>query len=249
MLLLFDIDGTLLSGATKAHSQALDRAIREVHHVDPRDLRKQIGPAGRTDGEIARLILLDLGVSAWRIDELADSVRETCWRIYAEICPPDLSDHVVPGIPEILSWLGGKNEVTLGLVTGNFEPIARLKLKRAGIGRWFAPEMGAFGSDSEDRAALPGIARRRAGRLGSDRAGSARAGIGRAGIGRAGMPVPRDQTIVIGDTPRDIACARADGVRCVAVTTGQYGPEELAGADAVARDAAELRASLEQLGV
>jgi phosphoglycolate phosphatase-like HAD superfamily hydrolase len=63
------------------------------------------------------------------------------------------------------------------------------------------------------------------------------------------MPVPRDQTIVIGDTPRDIACARADGVRCVAVTTGQYGPEELAGADAVARDAAELRASLEQLGV
>jgi phosphoglycolate phosphatase-like HAD superfamily hydrolase len=249
VLLLFDIDGTLLSGATKAHSQALDRAIREVHHVDPRDLRRQIGPAGRTDGEIARLILLDLGVSAWRIDELADSVRETCWRIYAEICPPDLSDHVVPGIPEILSWLGGKNEVTLGLVTGNFEPIARLKLKRAGIGRWFAPEMGAFGSDSEDRAALPGIARRRAGRLGSDRAGSARAGIGRAGIGRAGMPVPRDQTIVIGDTPRDIACARADGVRCVAVTTGQYGPEELAGADAVARDAAELRASLEQLGV
>jgi phosphoglycolate phosphatase len=259
VLLLFDIDGTLLSGATKAHSQALDRAIREVHHVDPRDLRRQIGPAGRTDGEIARLILLDLGVSAWRIDELADSVRETCWRIYAEICPPDLSDHVVPGIPEILSWLGGKNEVTLGLVTGNFEPIARLKLKRAGIGRWFAPEMGAFGSDSEDRAALPGIARRRAGRLGSDRAGSARAGIGRAGIGRAGsgragigragMPVPREQTIVIGDTPRDIACARADRVRCVAVTTGQYGPEELAGADAVARDAAELRASLEQLGV
>jgi phosphoglycolate phosphatase len=244
VLLLFDIDGTLLSGATEAHSQALDRAIREVHHVDPRDLRRQIGPAGRTDGEIARLILLDLGVSAWRIDELADSVRETCWRIYAEICPPDLSDHVVPGIPEILSWLGGHDEVTLGLVTGNFEPIARLKLKRAGIGRWFAPEMGAFGSDSEDRAALPGIARRRAGRLGSGRAGAAR-----AGIGRAGMPVPREQTIVIGDTPRDIACARADGVRCVAVTTGQYGPEELAGADAVARDAAELRASLEQLGV
>ncbi len=234
MLLLFDIDGTLLSGATKAHSQALDRAIREVHHVDPRDLRKQIGPAGRTDGEIARLILLDLGVSAWRIDELAASVRETCWRIYAEICPLDLSDRVVPGIPEILSWLGGRDGGTLGLVTGNFEPIARLKLKRAGIGRWFAPEMGAFGTDSEDRAALPGIARRRAGRSRS---------------GRAGIPVPREQTIVIGDTPRDIACARADGVRCVAVTTGQYGPEELAGADAVARDALELRASLEELGV
>ena len=108
-------------------------------------------------------------------------MREACCRIYAEICPPDLSDHVVPGIPEILSWLGGRDGVTLGLVTGNFEPIARLKLTRAGIGRWFAPGMGAFGSDSEDRAALPAIARRRAGRAGVGR-GGARAGIGRAGI-------------------------------------------------------------------
>jgi len=224
VLLLFDIDGTLLSGATREHSQALDRAIREVHHVDTRDLRKQIGPAGRTDGEIARLILLDLGVSAWRIDEGADSVREACCRIYAQICPPDLSDHVVPGIPDLLSWLAGRDGVVLGLVTGNFEPIARLKLKRAAIGRWFTPGMGGFGSDSEDRAALPGIARRRAGH------------------------VPRDRAIVIGDTPRDIACARADGVRCLAVTTGQYGPEELAGADAVARDAGELRLRLEELG-
>ena len=225
MLVLFDIDGTLLSGATKAHSEALDRAIREVHHVNPRDLRRQIGPAGRTDGEIARLILLDLGVSALRIDELADEVRDVCCRTYASICPPDLSDHVVPGIPELLPWLADREGVTLGLVTGNFEPIARLKLRRAGIGTWFAHGPGGFGSDSEDRAVLPAIARRRAGR------------------------VPREKAIVIGDTPRDIACAQADGVRCVAVTTGQYGAEELAGADAVARDAGELRARLEALGL
>ena len=225
MLLLFDIDGTLLSGATRAHSEALDRAIREVHHVNPRDLRKQIGPAGRTDGEIARLILLDLGVSAWRIDELADDVRETCCRIYAQICPPDLSDHVVRGIPDLLSWLAGRDGVVLGLVTGNFEPIARLKLRRAGIGPWFASGPGGFGSDSEDRAALPAIARRRAGH------------------------VTREEAIVIGDTPRDVACAQADGVRCVAVTTGQYDAHELGGADAVARDAGELRLRLEDLGV
>jgi phosphoglycolate phosphatase-like HAD superfamily hydrolase len=224
VLLLFDIDGTLLSGATRAHSQALDAAIREVHGVDTDNLRAKIGPAGRTDGEIARLILLDLEVSARRIDERADDVREACCRIYAEICPPDLSDHVIPGIPELLSWLAEREGVSLGLVTGNFEPVARLKLSRAGIGRWFAPGNGAFGSDSEDRAALPAIARRRAGH------------------------VPRDQTVVIGDTPRDIACARADAVRCVAVTTGQYGADELAGADAVARDAGELRTRLEELG-
>ena len=224
MLLLFDIDGTLLSGATGAHSQALKRAIRDVHGVDADDLRAKIGPAGRTDGEISRLILLDLGVSAWRIDEHADSVRDACCRIFARICPPDLSEHVVPGIPELLSWLAGRDGVTLGLLTGNFEPVARLKLARAGIGRWFPSGNGAFGSDSENRTALPAIARRRAGRI------------------------AREQTIVIGDTPRDIACARADGVRCVAVTTGQFGADELAGADAVARDAAELRLRLEELG-
>jgi phosphoglycolate phosphatase-like HAD superfamily hydrolase len=53
---------------------------------------------------------------------------------------------------------------------------------------------------------------------------------------------------VVGDTPRDIACARADGVRCVAVTSGQYGADALSGADAVATDADELRRRLEELG-
>jgi phosphoglycolate phosphatase len=223
LLLLFDIDGTLMVRATAAHARAMTDAIREVHRVDPDNLRAKIGPAGRTDGEIARLILLDLGVSARRIDELAADVREACCRIYAQICPQDLSEYVVPGIPDLLAWLGGRDGVQLGLVTGNYEPIARLKLARAGIGRWFG--QGGFGSDSEDRAALPAIARRRAGKI------------------------PREQTIVIGDTPRDIACARADRVRCVAVATGQYGPDELAGADAVARDAGDLRGRLEELGV
>lgn len=225
MLLLFDIDGTMLAGAAREHAQALNAALREVHGVDAANLRSKIGPAGRTDGEIARLMLLDLGVSARRIDELAADVREACCRIYAQLCPPDLSGHVVPGIPELLAWLGSRDDVVLGLVTGNFEPVARLKLARGGIGKWFKSAPGAFGSDSEDRAALPAIARRRAGK------------------------VPRERTIVIGDTPRDIACARADGVRCVAVTTGQYGPEELVGADAVARDVPGLRAELEALGI
>ncbi len=62
------------------------------------------------------------------------------------------------------------------------------------------------------------------------------------------MPIPREHTIVIGDTPRDIACARADGVRCVAVTSGPFGAEDLRGADAVARDSTQLRAVLEELG-
>jgi phosphoglycolate phosphatase len=225
VLVLFDIDGTLLTGATRAHSQALDAAIQEVHGVDPAGVRSQIAPAGRTDGEIARLILLDLGVSARRIDDLAAEVREACCRIYAQICPPDLSSHVVPGIPDLVAWLSERPAVTLGLVTGNYEPIGRLKLRLAGLGEWFASAPGAFGTDSEDRAALPAIARRRAGH------------------------VRREDAVIIGDTPRDIACARADGVRCLAVTSGQYGADELSGADAVARSATELRERLEELGV
>jgi phosphoglycolate phosphatase-like HAD superfamily hydrolase len=224
LLLLFDIDGTLMASATQAHSQALDAAIREVHGVDPAGLRSRVSPAGRTDGEIARLILLAAGVSARRIDERSRDVCDTCSRIYAQTCPPDLSAYVVPGMPDVLAWLAGRDDVSLGLVTGNYETVARLKLARGGLGAWFQSAPGAFGSDSEDRAALPGIARRRAGR------------------------VARSEAIVIGDTPRDIACARADGVRCVAVTSGQYGPEELAGADAVALDTRELMARLEEMG-
>ena len=123
-------------------------------------------------------------------------------------------------MPELLAGLSGPEGPLLALVTGNFEPIARLKLERAGLGRHFARGQGAFGSDSEDRAELPPIARRRA--------------------GADGRSYPRERTVVVGDTPRDIACARADGVRCLAVATGPFPAEELRAADAVAADAHEL---------
>ncbi len=112
-------------------------------------------------------------------------------------------------------------------MTGNLEPVARLKLKRAGLGRWFTAGQGGFGSDSEDRSLLPAIARRRAGRL------------------DGGRPYPRERTVVIGDTPRDIACARADGVRCIAVATGPYGVDALAEADVVLGSAHGLVAALD----
>lgn len=220
MLVLFDIDGTLLTGATEAHREAMHAALREVHGVTAGLLRSSVSPAGRTDPEIARLILLLAGIPARQIDDHADEVREACCREYAHLCPPDLSHAVIPGIPELLASLEAAGGFELALLTGNFEPIARLKLARAGIGKHFRPRQGAFGSDAEDRAELPAIARRRAG------AGNA--------------PYPRKQTVVIGDTPLDIACARADRVRCVAVATGAYGVDELREADAVAAEAREL---------
>jgi phosphoglycolate phosphatase len=222
-LLLFDIDGTLVAGATTAHRDALHEALLEVHGVNARGIT-MISSAGRTDGEISRLILLDAGVSAARIDERSDEVREACCSAYARLCPEDLTHTVVPGIPDLLDWLGAREEIRLSLLTGNYEPVARIKLARARIGSHFPRGQGAFGSDAEDRAALPAIARRRAGEL--------------------GVPHPRERTIVIGDTPRDIACARADGVRCFAVATGPYDAAELTGADRVLADTEGLRSAL-----
>jgi phosphoglycolate phosphatase len=220
ILLLFDIDGTLLHRASLAHWDALHAALLEVHGVDVGGGRSTITAAGRTDGEIARALLLGAGISARRIDERAEAVRDACCGAYVRLCPRDLSDKVFPGTPALLHSLAAHEHAKLALVTGNYEPVARLKLGRAGIGKHFPAGQGAFGSDSEDRAALPGIARRRA--------------------GRGGVAHPRERTIVIGDTPRDIACARADGVRCFAVTTGPYQAAQLTGADAVAGNAAEL---------
>jgi len=228
VLLLFDIDGTLLAGATQAHREALHAALREVHGIEgPEAFWGSVRPAGRTDGEIARMILLLAGVSAARIDERADDVREVCCLEYARRCPADLSETVLAGVPELLAAVSARDGVRLALVTGNYEPVARLKLTRAGIGHHFPPEQGAFGSDAEDRAALPALARRRA--------------------GDAGVPYPRERTIVIGDTPLDIACAGADGVRCAAVATGPFGADALTGADAVAADAHELMGVLSDM--
>jgi phosphoglycolate phosphatase-like HAD superfamily hydrolase len=232
MLLLFDIDGTLMKGASGAHADALRLALKNLHNVDVDGIKLAGSAAGRTDGEIARLYLLEAGVSAQRIDERAADVREECCRLYAGLCPADLTPMVVPGIPEVLASLRADDGMQLSLVTGNFEPVARMKLKAGGIGRWFAHGQGGFGSDSEDRAMLPPIARRRAGEA--------------AGLSTSW---PRALTVVIGDTPRDIACAHADDLRCIAVTTGPHSRTDLAGADFIVDNSAELLEAIQTLGV
>jgi phosphoglycolate phosphatase-like HAD superfamily hydrolase len=219
-LLLFDIDGTLVQSAATAHAEALYEALKRVHGVaDPS--KPHIDAAGRTDLEIAREILVASGVPEYRIDELHNEVRVVATEEYAARCPDDLTDRVVPGMEDLLEELWERDDVTLALLTGNLEPIARLKLKRAGLARYFAHGQGGFGSDHEDRAALPAIARERA--------------------GTTGRPHPREHTWVIGDTPRDIACARADDVRVLCVTTGPFDAAALAGADGVAAGPEELR--------
>jgi phosphoglycolate phosphatase len=225
VLLLFDIDGTLLLRAADAHRDAIYEALRVVHGVTEPE-RRGIEVAGRTDADISRTLLVHAGVPAERIDARADDVRVAACAAYGKLCPDDLSACVAPGMPELLEQLGAREDTILALVTGNYEPIARLKLRRAGIGHFFTAGQGGFGSDHEDRAMLPGIARRRA--------------------GEDGEPWPQARTAVIGDTPRDIACARADGVRVAAIATGPFEPDELREADAVASDARQLGEVLER---
>jgi phosphoglycolate phosphatase len=217
-LLLWDIDGTLLLKASMEHAQAIHAAIERVYGVAIPEAR--VEAAGRTDFAIARSILALAGVSAERVDERLGTLRAAAVEEYARRVPADLSDRVAPHVPEVLEELAARGDVIHSLVTGNLEPIARMKLRAAGIGHHFAKGQGGFGSDAEDRAELPGIARARAGNH------------------------PAADTIVIGDTPRDIACARADGVRVIAVATGPYRADQLSGADAVCRDVREVAAYL-----
>jgi phosphoglycolate phosphatase len=198
-------------------------AASEVHGLDGLDGRP-VEAAGRTDMAIARSLLRAAGVGDHQIDERAGAVAARAVELFADLCPPDLSSKVAPGIPALLAALADRGgDFRLSLVTGNLEPIARLKLSRAGIGGFFEPGQGGFGSDHVSRARLPAIARARA----------------------ADPPWPRDRTAVIGDTPRDIACARADRVRVAAVGTGPFTVEQLADADAVADDAGHLLPVLE----
>jgi phosphoglycolate phosphatase len=164
-------------------------------------------------------MLLAAGVDAAAIDARSSEVAARAVETYAELCPADLSPRLAPGVVDLLEALADRpSEFSLSLVTGNLEPVARLKLDRAGIGGYFPGGQGGFGSDHHARAELPPIARAR----------------------RSDPPWPRERTVVIGDTPRDIACARADRVLVAAVATGPFAVEALADADAVADDARSL---------
>jgi phosphoglycolate phosphatase-like HAD superfamily hydrolase len=113
---------------------------------------------------------------------------------------------LMPGIPHLLETLAEQPGLVLGLLTGNVAMGAQLKLESFGIWHYF--QLGAYGSDHHDRNVLVPIAQQRTQVL-------------------LGHTIPAQQTFVIGDTPRDIACAHAHGAHAIAVATGNYTVEEL----------------------
>ena len=197
-LILFDIDGTLvLTGG--AGIRAMNRAGESVLGV--RNLLDGIPVAGRTDWSILRDALRNAGHD---LDEhLFGRMRDAHHRYLREeiLVPGDGVKDVMPGIRALLDVLRAREDVFLGLLTGNFEEAARIKLGHFDLWDYF--RCGAFGDDAADRNALVPFA--------VDRART-------CGIGS----IDYADVVVIGDTPHDVACATAVGALPVAVATGNY---------------------------
>ena len=221
-LVLFDIDGTLLRCGPQIRrlfGAALSEVFGSAAGIDGYDF------AGKTD----RRIVLDLAAGTGRgADEIAAALprMRTAYvrNLEQGLDPGQMS--VMPGVAALLARLAARPGVAVGLLTGNFERGAYVKLNRVGLERYFP--FGAFGDDVVDRNELPPIALARAA----------------AAAGRRFTPA---ETLIIGDTPLDVACARAHGVPVLAVATGFTSAERLvaAGADWVVPDleaAAEVRA-------
>lgn len=200
-LLLFDIDGTLVR-ADGAGAAALRSAVASV--TGQPATTDGVAFAGRTDPAIFRDVLRANGLSVE--PDLLNAVMEA----YVEEARATLHEDNVgrlPGTASLLSLLSERDDVYLGLVTGNVEPIAFHKLRMAGLAQYFA--VGGFGSDHAVRANLPSLAVQRA-------------------TTHSGHAFSLNDTVVIGDTPHDVDCAREAGARAMAVSTGHPTHEELA---------------------
>jgi phosphoglycolate phosphatase-like HAD superfamily hydrolase len=204
---LFDIDGTLLVTGG-AGAVAWQRAFRELHGIDANI--EEHTHAGMTDPEIAAIVFREVigrdGSEAERAEAIAgylghleDAVNEST------------GYRVMPGIEATLARLAGQG-VLLGIVTGNIESAAHIKLARGNLNRFFA--FGGYGSDSGDRTELTRRALERGGEV-------------------VGAPLDPAATIGVGDTPRDVSACHGAGIRVAGVATGSYGVEQLreAGAD------------------
>lgn len=223
-LALFDIDGTLIHTA-RAGVRGMNAAFHELHGHE--DALAGMTFAGRTDRAIVFEAFAQLGIdrSQAALDRLRDAYL---MHLSTELGHPVEGARVLPGVTDILDALEGHSDVGVGLLTGNFERGAAIKLGHFDLWRRFG--FGAFGDAHEDRRALVPIAIDAAHRV-------------------SGVRVSACDVIVIGDTPLDIDCARAHGAISVGVATGPFARAQLveAGADLVVETLEETEALLRVL--
>ena len=202
-LFLFDIDGTLVTarGAGRlAIGHALATTYGATGGLETYDFR------GKTDQRIVWDLMHGAGLDAARIAAgLAD-----CFAAYVAELERLIGEGarvtIMPGVAELVRALAARPDAVVGLLTGNIEPGARVKLRPTGL--WPLFRVGAFGSDDMDRRRLPAIACERAWRV-------------------TGRRFAFEEVTIIGDTPLDVDCARACGARAVAVATGFHPAEDL----------------------
>jgi phosphoglycolate phosphatase-like HAD superfamily hydrolase len=200
-LVFFDIDGTLIRRIGPAHRNALIQAVRRVTGLETGV--DGIPLHGMLDTEILAAMLANAGASSGRIRRAMPEIQLHAERYFARHCP-NLERKVCPGVRALLRRLA-RAGVPMGLVTGNFTRIGWKKVERAGLKRYF--RLAVCADMGRDRAALLRLALREA---------RARGWAGR-----------RTLITLVGDTPRDVQAARANGVRSVAVATGLCTMEEL----------------------
>ncbi|MEZ4413076.1 MAG: HAD hydrolase-like protein [Gemmatimonadales bacterium] len=227
LLVLFDIDGTLLL-TPGAGRRAITAALAD-RMIDAR-VWEEIRFDGKTDPQIVREMLEAAGdASAGDPLAVTEILERYLVLLEAELARTPGRTRVLPGVSMLLDRLEAEEDVVLGLLTGNIAPGAGLKLRSGGLDPTRF-RVGAYGSDSSHRPDLPAIAAERAAPI----------------FGR----VPEGETVIIvGDTPADVTCGRAIGARAVAVATGSYAVSELrdAGARVAFEDLSDTDAVLEAI--
>jgi phosphoglycolate phosphatase len=204
---LFDIDGTLLHTGG-AGAVAWQRAFLELYEVEA-----NIGEhthAGMTDPEIAEIVFREVMHREGSPEERAEAIGCYLGHLAGAVAESE-GYFVIEGIEELLPRLVADG-ILLGIVTGNIEAAAHIKLARGDLNRYFT--FGGYGSDSRDRTELTKKALERGGEV-------------------SGQPLDKAETIAIGDTPRDVRAGHGAGIKVLGVATGSYAMDELtdAGAD------------------
>ncbi len=213
-LVLFDIDRTLILSngvGRRAMARTLDHILGASHGLDG------VRMDGMTDPLIFRAAMEAMGYGPAEIDALLPEViRHYPGELARELAPttPGPKPELIPGAREVLERLTARDDVVIGLLTGNVEPGAWLKLHACGLDRFFT--FGAFGNEGPERDKLPAVAVEKAWE-------------------ETGHRFAGHEIVIVGDTPHDVTCGRHVGAVAVGVATGLYAAEELraAGADAV----------------